>query len=210
MKRFRVVNIIIFLFLLPPIHGCCGQTNKIKRTCEDNNDSVSCHTRVKNHSADRVIWSVHEDYTSVHLYKNELDTTIYPKIDEVEEGRISSYNGSEYASDGLKTVREEFLNTMSLLSEKQLNMMLGEASDRKIVISIKIALSKDIVTKVEFSFFVPIKGILPDSFIIFADKKIRNVKFHNFEKFGIDCSVLHLPILKKHYQSMCKVDLKNE
>ena len=200
MKRFRVVNIIIFLFLLPPIHGCCGQTNKIKRTCEDNNDSVSCHTRVKNHSADRVIWSVHEDYTSVHLYKNELDTTIYPKIDEVEEGRISSYNGSEYASDGLKTVREEFLNTMSLLSEKQLNMMLGEASDRKIVISIKIALSKDIVTKVEFSFFVPIKGILPDSLIILADKKIRTVKFTNFERFGIDCTVLHLPIVKKTLQ----------
>lgn len=203
MKRFRVINTIIFLFLLSPIHGCCGQTNKIKKTCDDNNDSVSCQARVNNHLADSVVWSVREGYSTVHLYKNELDTTIYSKIDEIVEGNMRSYTNSEYAIEGATAVIAEFQKTMSLLSEKQLDMMLGEYSSKKTVVLIEIMLSKGIITKVEYSFFVPTKGILPDSLIILADKKIRTIKFHNFERFGIDWNILYLPINKKNLTKLC-------
>ena len=203
MKRFRVINIIIFLFLLSPIHECYGQTNKRQKTCDYNNGRVSCHTRVKNHSADRVVWSVHEGYTSVHLYKNELDTTIYSKINEILEGYMSSYNSSKYAIEGATAVLAEFQKTMSLLSEKQLDMMLGKYPSKKTVVLINVKLSKGIITKVKYSFFVPAKGILPDSLIILADKKIRTIKFHNLEGFGIDWCSLCLPINKERFTKLC-------
>lgn len=203
MKRFHVINIIIFLFLLSPIHECYGQTNKIQKTCDHYNGRVSCHTRVNNHSADRVIWSVHEGYTSVHLYKNELDTTIYSEINEILEGNMSSYNNSEYAIEGATAVLAEFQKAMSLLSKKQLDMMLGEYPSKKNVVLIDLLLSKGIITKVKYSFFVPTKGILPDSLIILADKKIRTIKFHNFERFGIDWCSLCLPINKKRFTKLC-------
>ena len=49
----------------------------------------------KQKSADSVVWSEYEGYSTVYLYKNELDTTIYPEIDEIEEYKISSYTRSE-------------------------------------------------------------------------------------------------------------------
>ena len=116
---------------------------------------------------------------------------------------MGEYIGSEYAIEGATAVIAEFQNTMSLLSKKQLDMMLGEYSSTKTVVLIKIVLSKGIVTKVEFSFFVPAKGILPDSLIILADKKIRTVKFHDFEGFGIDSIVLNLLIYKKNFTKLC-------
>ena len=157
----------------------------------------------KQKSADSVVWSGYEGYSTVYLYKNELDTTIYPEIDEIEEYKISSYTRSEYAIDGLKAVRAEFLNTMSLLPKKQLDMMLGDYSGNKKIVFIKIVLSKGVITKLEFSFYVPAKGILPDSLIILADKKIRTVKFHDFEGFGIDSIVLNLLIYKKNFTKLC-------
>ena len=154
----------------------------------------------KQKPAESLVWSVRDGYSIVHLYKNELDKTIYHKIkDEGEEGRMGEYIGSEYAIEGATAVITEFQNTMSLLSKKQLDMMLGEYSSTKTVILIKIVLSKGIVTKVEYSFFVPVKGILPDSLIILADKKIRTIKFHNFEKFGIDWDIVYVPINKKNF-----------
>ena len=166
---------------------------------------VFCQNSAKKQkSAESLVWSVREGYSTVYLYKNELDKTIYHNIkDEDEEARMSAYNGSEYAIDGLKAVRTEFLNTMSLLPEKQLDMMLRDYSGNKKIVFIKIVLSKGVITKLEFSFYVPTKGILPDSLIILADKKIRTVKFHDFEGFGIDSIVLNLLIYKKNFTKLC-------
>ena len=172
MKTLLLVNMFIFCTCIP-VNGLINtemDSSIIKHHSSVIKDSVVCET------------FGHTDI--VYLHKEQHDTTGYKQLTESEQAEQQKYYSTEYGLKRNAQIQQAIVESLKKLSPEQMEMLLAKPSNYGIVASVRV--NHGVVKDVKFHISTIFRDVnIPNSVIVDADRRIRDIKFPELEELGI-------------------------
>ena len=173
MKTLLLVNMFIFCTCIP-VNGLINtemDSSIIKHHSSVIKDSVVCET------------FGHTDI--VYLHKEQHDTIGYKQLTESEQAEQQKYYSTEYGLKRNAQIQQAIVESLQKLSPEQMEMLLAKPSNYGIVASVRV--NHGVVKDVKFHISTIFRDVnIPNSVIVDADRRIRDIKFPELEKLGIE------------------------
>lgn len=173
MKTLLLVNMFIFCTCIP-VNGLINtemDSSIIKHHSSVIKDSVVCET------------FGHTDI--VYLHKEQHDTTGYKQLTESEQAEQRKYYSTEYGLKRNAQIQQAIVESLQKLSPEQMEMLLAKPSNYGIVASVRV--NHGVVKDVKFHISTIFRDVnIPNSVIVDADRRIRDIKFPELEELGIE------------------------
>ena len=173
MKTLLLVNMFIFCTCIP-VNGLINtemDSSIIKHHSSVIKDSVVCET------------FGHTDI--VYLHKEQHDTTGYKQLTESEQAEQQKYYSTEYGLKRNAQIQQAIVESLQKLSPEQMEMLLAKPSNYGIVASVRV--KHGVVKDVKFHISTIFRDVnIPNSVIVDADRRIRDIKFPELEELGIE------------------------
>lgn len=121
----------------------------------------------------------------VYLHKKKQDTTIYKHLTESEQAEQQKYYSTEYGLRRNAQIHQAIVESLQKLAPEQLEMILTKPSNLGIVAIVRV--NHGIVRDVKFHISTIFRDVnIPNSLIVDADRRIRDIKFPELEELGIE------------------------
>ena len=173
MKTLLLVYMFIFCTCIP-VNGLINtemDSSIIKHHSSVIKDSVVCET------------FGHTDI--VYLHKEQHDTTGYKQLTEGEQAEQQKYYSTEYGLKRNAQIQQAIVESLQKLSPEQMEMLLAKPSNYGIVASVRV--NHGVVKDVKFHISTIFRDVnIPNSVIVDADRRIRDIKFPELEELGIE------------------------
>lgn len=173
MKTLLLVNMFIFCTCIP--------VNGLINTEMDS-------TIIKHHSSlikDSVVCETFGHTDIVYLHKEQHDTTGYKQLTESEQAEQQKYYSTEYGLKRNAQIQQAIVESLQKLSPEQMEMLLAKPSNYGIVASVRV--NHGVVKDVKFHISTIFRDVnIPNSVIVDADRRIRDIKFPELEELGIE------------------------
>lgn len=173
MKTLLLVNMFIFCTCIP--------VNGLINTEMDS-------TIIKHHSSvikDSVVCETFGHTDIVYLHKEQHDTTGYKQLTESEQAEQQKYYSTEYGLKRNAQIQQAIVESLQKLSPEQMEMLLAKPSNYGIVASVRV--NHGVVKDVKFHISTIFRDVnIPNSVIVDAERRIRDIKFPELEELGIE------------------------
>lgn len=199
MKTLLLVNMFIFCTCIP-VNGLINtemDSSIIKHHSSVIKDSVVCET------------FGHTDI--VYLHKEQHDTTGYKQLTESEQAEQQKYYSTEYGLKRNAQIQQAIVESLQKLAPEQLEMILAKPSNLGIVAIVRV--NHGIVKDVKFHISTIFRDVnIPNSVIVDADRRIRDIKFPELEELGIEwikiMTKASVKMIKEKYEGKAFPDLR--
>lgn len=177
------------LFVFMFIFSTCMPTNALitrnfyctKFNAIDSSIIIHHNTDIK----DSVVCETFGHMDVVYLHKKKQDTTIYKQLTESEQAEQQKYYSTEYGLRRNAQIQQAIVESLQKLSPEQMEMLLAKPSNYGIVASVRV--NHGIVRDVKFHISTIFRDVnIPNSLIVDADRRIRDIKFPELEELGIE------------------------
>ena len=170
---------ILFVFMF--IFSTCMPVNGLINTEKDS-------SIIKHHSSvikDSVVCETFGHTDIVYLHKEQHDTTGYKQLTESEQAEQQKYYSTEYGLRRNAQIQQAIVESLQKLSPEQMEMLLAKPSNYGIVASVRV--NHGVVKDVKFHISTIFRDVnIPNSVIVDADRRIRDIKFPELEELGIE------------------------
>lgn len=199
LKTLLLVNMFIFCTCIP-VNGLINtemDSSMIKHHSSVIKDSVVCET------------FGHTDI--VYLHKEQHDTTGYKQLTESEQAEQQKYYSTEYGLKRNAQIQQAIVESLQKLSPEQMEMLLAKPSNYGIVASVRV--NHGVVKDVKFHISTIFRDVnIPNSVIVDADRRIRDIKFPELEELGIEwikiMTKASVKMIKEKYEGKAFPDLR--
>lgn len=199
LKKILFVFMFIFCTCIP-VNGLINtemDSSIIKRHSSVIKDSVVCET------------FGHTDI--VYLHKEQHDTTGYKQLTESEQAEQQKYYSTEYGLKRNAQIQQAIVESLQKLSPEQMEMLLAKPSNYGIVASVRV--NHGVVKDVKFHISTIFRDVnIPNSVIVDADRRIRDIKFPELEELGIEwikiMTKASVKMIKEKYEGKAFPDLR--
>lgn len=199
LKKILFVFMFIFSTCIP-VNGLINtemDSSIIKHHSSDIKDSVVCET------------FGHTDI--VYLHKEQHDTTGYKQLTESEQAEQQKYYSTEYGLRRNAQIQQAIVESLQKLSPEQMEILLAKPSNLGIVASVRV--NHGVVKDVKFHISTIFRDVnIPNSVIVDADRRIRDIKFPELEELGIEwikiMTKASVKMIKEKYEGKAFPDLR--
>ena len=199
LKKILFVFMFIFCTCIP-VNGLINtemDSSIIKHHISVIKDSVVCET------------FGHTDI--VYLHKEQHDTTGYKHLTESEQAEQQKYYSTEYGLKRNAQIQQAIVESLQKLSPEQMEMLLAKPSNYGIVASVRV--NHGVVKDVKFHISTIFRDVnIPNSVIVDADRRIRDIKFPELEELGIEwikiMTKASVKMIKEKYEGKAFPDLR--
>ena len=199
LKKILFVFMFIFSTCIP-VNGLINtemDSSIIKHHSSDIKDSVVCET------------FGHTDI--VYLHKEQHDTTGYKQLTESEQAEQQKYYSTEYGLKRNAQIQQAIVESLQKLSPEQMEILLAKPSNLGIVASVRV--NHGVVKDVKFHISTIFRDVnIPNSVIVDADRRIRDIKFPELEELGIEwikiMTKASVKMIKEKYEGKAFPDLR--
>lgn len=196
---------ILFVFMF--IFSTCIPVNGLINTEMDS-------SIIKHHSSvikDSVVCETFGHTDIVYLHKEQHDTTIYKHLTESEQAEQQKYYSTEYGLKRNAQIQQAIVESLQKLSPEQMEMLLAKPSNYGIVASVRV--NHGVVKDVKFHISTIFRDVnIPNSVIVDADRRIRDIKFPELEELGIEwikiMTKASVKMIKEKYEGKAFPDLR--
>lgn len=196
---------ILFVFMF--IFSTCMPVNGLINTEMDS-------SIIKHHSSvikDSVVCETFGHMDVVYLHKEQHDTTGYKHLTESEQAEQQKYYSTEYGLKRNAQIQQAILESLQKLSPEQMEMLLAKPSNLGIVASVRV--NHGVVKDVKFHISTIFRDVnIPNSVIVDADRRIRDIKFPELEELGIEwikiMTKASVKMIKEKYEGKAFPDLR--
>lgn len=196
---------ILFVFMF--IFSTCIPVNGLINTEMDS-------SIIKHHSSvikDSVVCETFGHTDIVYLHKEQHDTTGYKQLTESEQAEQQKYYSTEYGLKRNAQIQQAIVESLQKLSPEQMEMLLAKPSNYGIVASVRV--NHGVVKDVKFHISTIFRDInIPNSVIVDADRRIRDIKFPELEELGIEwikiMTKASVKMIKEKYEGKAFPDLR--
>ena len=196
---------ILFVFMF--IFSTCMPVNGLINTEMDS-------SIIKHHSSvikDSVVCETFGHTDIVYLHKEQQDTTIYKQLTESEQAEQQKYYSTEYGLKRNAQIQQAIVESLQKLSPEQMEMLLAKPSNYGIVASVRV--NHGVVKDVKFHISTIFRDVnIPNSVIVDADRRIRDIKFPELEELGIEwikiMTKASVKMIKEKYEGKAFPDLR--
>lgn len=176
---YSMLKKILFVFMF--IFSTCISVNGLINTEMDS-------SIIKHHSSvikDSVVCETFGHTDIVYLHKEQHDTTGYKQLTESEQAEQQKYYSTEYGLKRNAQIQQAIVESLQKLSPEQMEMLLAKPSNYGIVASVRV--NHGVVKDVKFHISTIFRDVnIPNSVIVDADRRIRDIKFPELEELGIE------------------------
>lgn len=196
---------ILFVFMF--IFSTCIPVNGLINTEMDS-------SMIKHHSSvikDSVVCETFGHTDIVYLHKEQHDTTGYKQLTESEQAEQQKYYSTEYGLKRNAQIQQAIVESLQKLSPEQMEMLLAKPSNYGIVASVRV--NHGVVKDVKFHISTIFRDVnIPNSVIVDADRRIRDIKFPELEELGIEwikiMTKASVKMIKEKYEGKAFPDLR--
>ena len=196
---------ILFVFMF--IFSTCMPVNGLINTEMDS-------SIIKHHSSvikDSVVCETFGHTDIVYLHKEQHDTTGYKQLTESEQAEQQKYYSTEYGLKRNAQIQQAIVESLQKLSPEQMEMLLAKPSNYGIVASVRV--NHGVVKDVKFHISTIFRDVnIPNSVIVDADRRIRDIKFPELEELGIEwikiMTKASVKMIKEKYEGKAFQDLR--
>lgn len=196
---------ILFVFMF--IFSTCMPVNGLINTEKDS-------SIIKHHSSvikDSVVCETFGHTDIVYLHKEQHDTTGYKQLTESEQAEQQKYYSTEYGLRRNAQIQQAIVESLQKLSPEQIEMLLAKPSNYGIVASVRV--NHGVVKDVKFHISTIFRDVnIPNSVIVDADRRIRDIKFPELEELGIEwikiMTKASVKMIKEKYEGKAFPDLR--
>lgn len=196
---------ILFVFMF--IFSTCMPVNGLINTEKDS-------SIIKHHSSvikDSVVCETFGHTDIVYLHKEQHDTTGYKQLTESEQAEQQKYYSTEYGLKRNAQIQQAIVESLQKLSPEQMEMLLAKPSNYGIVASVRV--NHGVVKDVKFHISTIFRDVnIPNSVIVDADRRIRDIKFPELEELGIEwikiMTKASVKMIKEKYEGKAFPDLR--
>ena len=196
---------ILFVFMF--IFCTCIPVNGLINTEMDS-------SIIKHHSSvikDSVVCETFGHTDIVYLHKEQHDTTGYMQLTESEQAEQQKYYSTEYGLKRNAQIQQAIVESLQKLSPEQMEMLLAKPSNYGIVASVRV--NHGVVKDVKFHISTIFRDVnIPNSVIVDADRRIRDIKFPELEELGIEwikiMTKASVKMIKEKYEGKAFPDLR--
>lgn len=196
---------ILFVFMF--IFSTCIPVNGLINTEMDS-------SIIKHHSSvikDSVVCETFGHTDIVYLHKEQHDTTGYMQLTESEQAEQQKYYSTEYGLKRNAQIQQAIVESLQKLSPEQMEMLLAKPSNYGIVASVRV--NHGVVKDVKFHISTIFRDVnIPNSVIVDADRRIRDIKFPELEELGIEwikiMTKASVKMIKEKYEGKAFPDLR--
>ena len=196
---------ILFVFMF--IFSTCIPVNGLINTEMDS-------SIIKHHSSvikDSVVCETFGHTDIVYLHKEQHDTTGYKQLTESEQAEQQKYYSTEYGLRRNAQIQQAIVESLQKLSPEQMEMLLAKPSNYGIVASVRV--NHGVVKDVKFHISTIFRDVnIPNSVIVDADRRIRDIKFPELEELGIEwikiMTKASVKMIKEKYEDKAFPDLR--
>ena len=197
----KILFVFMFIFsTCMPVNGLINtemDSSIIKHHSSDIKDSVVCET------------FGHTDI--VYLHKEQHDTTGYKQLTESEQAEQQKYYSTEYGLKRNAQIQQAIVESLQKLSPEQMEILLAKPSNLGIVASVRV--NHGVVKDVKFHISTIFRDVnIPNSVIVDADRRIRDIKFPELEELGIEwikiMTKASVKMIKEKYEGKAFPDLR--
>ena len=196
---------ILFVFMF--IFCTCIPVNGLINTEMDS-------SIIKHHSSvikDSVVCETFGHTDIVYLHKEQHDTTRYKQLTESEQAEQQKYYSTEYGLKRNAQIQQAIVESLQKLSPEQMEMLLAKPSNYGIVASVRV--NHGVVKDVKFHISTIFRDVnIPNSVIVDADRRIRDIKFPELEELGIEwikiMTKASVKMIKEKYEGKAFPDLR--
>ena len=196
---------ILFVFMF--IFSTCMPVNGLINTEMDS-------SIIKHHSSvikDSVVCETFGHTDIVYLHKEQHDTTGYKQLTESEQAEQQKYYSTEYGLKRNAQIQQAIVESLQKLSPEQMEMLLAKPSNYGIVASVRV--NHGVVKDVKFHISTIFRDVnIPNSVIVDADRRIRDIKFPELEELGIEwikiMTKASVKMIKEKYEGKAFPDLR--
>lgn len=196
---------ILFVFMF--IFCTCIPVNGLINTEMDS-------SIIKHHSSvikDSVVCETFGHTDIVYLHKEQHDTTGYKQLTESEQAEQQKYYSTEYGLKRNAQIQQAIVESLQKLSPEQMEMLLAKPSNYGIVASVRV--NHGVVKDVKFHISTIFRDVnIPNSVIVDADRRIRDIKFPELEELGIEwikiMTKASVKMIKEKYEGKAFPDLR--
>lgn len=196
---------ILFVFMF--IFSTCMPVNGLINTEMDS-------SIIKHHSSvikDSVVCETFGHTDIVYLHKEQHDTTGYKQLTESEQAEQQKYYSTEYGLRRNAQIQQAIVESLQKLSPEQMEMLLAKPSNYGIVASVRV--NHGVVKDVKFHISTIFRDVnIPNSVIVDADRRIRDIKFPELEELGIEwikiMTKASVKMIKEKYEGKAFPDLR--
>ena len=196
---------ILFVFMF--IFSTCIPVNGLINTEMDS-------SIIKHHSSvikDSVVCETFGHTDIVYLHKEQQDTTGYKQLIESEQAEQQKYYSTEYGLKRNAQIQQAIVESLQKLSPEQMEMLLAKPSNYGIVASVRV--NHGVVKDVKFHISTIFRDVnIPNSVIVDADRRIRDIKFPELEELGIEwikiMTKASVKMIKEKYEGKAFPDLR--
>ena len=196
---------ILFVFMF--IFSTCMPVNGLINTEMDS-------SIIKHHSSvikDSVVCETFGHTDIVYLHKEQHDTTGYKQLTESEQAEQQKYFSTEYGLKRNAQIQQAIVESLQKLSPEQMEMLLAKPSNYGIVASVRV--NHGVVKDVKFHISTIFRDVnIPNSVIVDADRRIRDIKFPELEELGIEwikiMTKASVKMIKEKYEGKAFPDLR--
>lgn len=169
---------------------------------------------IKHHSSvikDSVVCETFGHTDIVYLHKEQHDTTGYKQLTESEQAEQQKYYSTEYGLKRNAQIQQAIVESLQKLSPEQMEMLLAKPSNYGIVASVRV--NHGVVKDVKFHISTIFRDVnIPNSVIVDADRRIRDIKFPELEELGIEwikiMTKASVKMIKEKYEGKAFPDLR--
>ena len=196
---------ILFVFMF--IFSTCIPVNGLINTEMDS-------SMIKHHSSvikDSVVCETFGHTDIVYIHKEQHDTTGYKQLTESEQAEQQKYYSTEYGLKRNAQIQQAIVESLQKLSPEQMEMLLAKPSNYGIVASVRV--NHGVVKDVKFHISTIFRDVnIPNSVIVDADRRIRDIKFPELEELGIEwikiMTKASVKMIKEKYEGKAFPDLR--
>ena len=171
-------------------------------------------TIIKRHSSvikDSVVCETFGHTDIVYLHKEQHDATGYKQLTESEQAEQQKYYSTEYGLKRNAQIQQAIVESLQKLSPEQMEMLLAKPSNYGIVASVRV--NHGVVKDVKFHISTIFRDVnIPNSVIVDADRRIRDIKFPELEELGIEwikiMTKASVKMIKEKYEGKAFPDLR--
>ena len=196
---------ILFVFMF--IFSTCMPVNGLINT-EMDSSIIKHHISV---IKDSVVCETFGHTDIVYLHKEQHDTTGYKQLTESEQAEQQKYYSTEYGLKRNAQIQQAIVESLQKLSPEQMEMLLAKPSNYGIVASVRV--NHGVVKDVKFHISTIFRDVnIPNSVIVDADRRIRDIKFPELEELGIEwikiMTKASVKMIKEKYEGKAFPDLR--
>ena len=196
---------ILFVFMF--IFSTCMPINGLINT-EMDSSIIKHHISV---IKDSVVCETFGHTDIVYLHKERHDTTGYKQLTESEQAEQQKYYSTEYGLRRNAQIQQAIVESLQKLSPEQMEMLLAKSSNYGIVVSVRV--NHGVVKDVKFHISTIFRDVnIPNSVIVDADRRIRDIKFPELEELGIEwikiMTKASVKMIKEKYEGKAFPDLR--